>query len=132
MTSTLPGDWHVVAAPLATQVFWSGVGAAAAVGAATVATTAAHAANRGAMWLSLTCMVAFLLSPELLWCVASPESGPRSAESSALTTIIANGQLTSAYLSATNSAPADVNHPLWAASGETAEACPHEHPALGT
>ena len=32
MISTLPGDWHVVPAPFATQIF----GRAAAVGAATI------------------------------------------------------------------------------------------------
>ena len=47
MISTLPGVWHVVPPPVATQVFCSGVGAATAVGAATIATAAAPAANSG-------------------------------------------------------------------------------------
>ena len=38
MISTLPGDWHVVPAPVAAQVCCSGVGAAAAVGAARIVT----------------------------------------------------------------------------------------------
>ena len=47
LISILPGDWHVVPAPVAMQGFGSGAGAAAAVGAATIATAAAPAANRG-------------------------------------------------------------------------------------
>ena len=53
MISTLPGVWHVVTAPVAMQVFCSGVGAAAAVGAATIATAAAPTANSVVTWVSL-------------------------------------------------------------------------------
>jgi hypothetical protein len=66
LISTLPGDWHVVPAPVATQVFDNGVGAAAAVGAARIATAAAPAANSGVTWVSLIRMVVLLrCSPDL-------------------------------------------------------------------
>jgi hypothetical protein len=83
VTSTLPGDWQVVAAPLATQFLWSGVGMATAVGAATVAAMAAPATNSRVMWLSLIRMVAFLLSLELCCCISrigSQECGVINAD----------------------------------------------------
>src|SRR4051794_24448146 len=67
LISMLPGDWHVVPAPVATQVFCSGVDVAAAVGAARTPTTAAPTANSGVKWVSLIRMVVLLRSMVLSW-----------------------------------------------------------------
>ena len=52
LISTLPTDAHWLPEAIWMHVFCVGVGAAAAVGAAEIATAAA-AANRGATWVSL-------------------------------------------------------------------------------
>jgi hypothetical protein len=57
----LPGDWQILPAPLALQDC-PVVGAAAAIGAAAIATAAAPAANSGAMWFSFILMVLLLRS----------------------------------------------------------------------
>jgi hypothetical protein len=45
LTSTLPGDWHLVPVGVATQIFIGGLGAAKTVGAAMSPAAAAAAAK---------------------------------------------------------------------------------------
>jgi len=66
LISTLPADPHWLPEALWVQILSAGVGAAAAGGAAEIATAAAPAANSGAMWVSLMRMVMLLGSLDLL------------------------------------------------------------------
>jgi hypothetical protein len=66
LTSTLPGDWHLVPVGVATQLFIGGLGAAKTAGAAISPAAAAAAAKIVVAELVLGRMVVLLLySPEL-------------------------------------------------------------------
>ena len=68
LISTLPADSHWLPEVLWVQFLWVPVGAAAAVGAAEIATAAAPAAKSSAMWVSLNRMAtSFDVRPDLEW-----------------------------------------------------------------
>jgi hypothetical protein len=72
LISTLPADSHWLPDTLSVQIFSAGTGAAAAGGAAEIATAAAPAANSGAIWIRLMRMATLLtmVGPNLEWNLA--------------------------------------------------------------